>query len=1758
MILTGFATMFIVGGPVETVSAVETNHSPPSLRIYGEENAMYPTHSVMDQGYVDAQDFIYLNAVDPFDPGVLSEDSITFNPAIIDMVYNGEEIKVDGVNSKEKVFLRTFYEPGYYHPPDLKMGATESVGDFDAVITETTYCLITHDNKPVAGAPGSTKFILPYESTDPDNPGMEHAGRVTLKDTCTGNFAGSGEIRVEKQFTDIPKNGTVNFMDHRLKFIRYEDGYNPYKAAVDISYEGNMYGAHNDSVRNYLEEGVTYYFDRNNEDYTSSHATHRWYAKINFMCDDYIDITVGRHLVGGETFYVDGVRYDMPAVHVINENDEDRFKYITFQSPLPKCETQIWYQNDPATTEDEVELNVMDWSHVSSQWLANLLPNTQGMQGYPENYVWMLPPFNEDHTMIDDIGLIKDDDERIPAGGIEIVGQKEKLEFCYIEESKEERFDTSLAERLHIEDCTYSEEWLWSSVYTKPNRYTTFILPNQETINDQYDPDTLDEYDYPYTTADGNEYLVTSSFLAPNSDPNYLRDWNTDDQWYTSPYDAHQIYDRVLNAISHEYGNDERAEFQGWPRLVFEYDAVDGTDFFVNENDDGVNNDVSLRVYGEEDYKYPTHSWSQQSYDAYGEWWQFVQNYAPWGYSSITDIGGDFIYPSHQYAFDPGAIPKDSITFNPAMIDMYYQGDRLILNGNDGREKVHLRAFYEPGFTHGPDTKMSEYYSLEPVEEFDAVVLETTYMPITVDNEPVACLPAMVEHRDPVNSMDFYPDYGQNTKFILPYKSTDANKPGMEEAGRVVLVNADSGSGDPITGFQDCDVLTDGSIVVAKKFESIPKEGDSSRSFMDHTFTFETYRMDYQDVKVKVSYDGNMYDAHSGTETQYLYEDQVYWFDRNNQKQTSSDEAHRWFVNIEFMCDDYVDVWIGRKLVAGETFYVDGVRYDMPAIAVEPAFTNGGGKQTTSVNPDSNYGFKYLTLQTPLPKCTTQMWFNDDLDDNVNDWSHVSSQWLANLLPNKQGYQGYPNNFAWVLPPFNHQHVMIDDIGLIKEDMGYSGCPDWEIPASGIRLDDEKPKLEFSYVEETTEERFITTLAERLATKCFYYPNEKWTWWNSYSNPIQYTEFILPDQETTNDPYYDQDPGLIRWEQKHNEPYPHTHADGSEYLYTSSLGAPNCEESDYWALSKYSKEAHDITDVLDKKMRDVIRQDRMGEGVEWTFGPHEDNWRIGDYSYCGEGNELTFGWWPYFDGRSYATVGPIDTTDHLYEWLTFEFVHTVDHWMSGYDAYTLGVEYSYDGSNWNTLETWTPTDDMDCQEKSYSIYVGSHNQIYLRFSFDGDSYEINWWNIDSVVLKHDNSALFYDGFESQPEVPRVSFEFDADDSTGIYLNEMNPVHTIKANDDTAETTWDNCVDINVLDNDIGDGKQVISTTEGQILSNGKIRYCASSGSGTDTDTFEYTIEDDYGQTDTATVTVTINDNPNTIEAVDDNAKTGWDECVIIDVLDNDEGQELEITSVTNPSISGATTEIVSGTIRYCVPDGSGSDTDTFDYTIEDEDENTDTATVTVHITDTAIFVQQISVPLNTCLGCGEWNRVTIDSDDAVGRVSLNITWNPDHIHVSEVQQNDMDWDYWPGFDDSTLDNGYINITAMNTKDGVTGDGIEIIRLKMSDGPQADAGQTYPVNVEWCVVKDTTIPPIELPVTVYPGSVGILGEPQYIPGDMDADGDQTQDDLDVDDLYVMARIVFDELEPLSGTDGDLDEDGDVDIDDLFILAVWVFN
>ncbi|MCU7906143.1 MAG: autotransporter domain-containing protein [Candidatus Thiodiazotropha sp. (ex Epidulcina cf. delphinae)] len=179
----------------------------------------------------------------------------------------------------------------------------------------------------------------------------------------------------------------------------------------------------------------------------------------------------------------------------------------------------------------------------------------------------------------------------------------------------------------------------------------------------------------------------------------------------------------------------------------------------------------------------------------------------------------------------------------------------------------------------------------------------------------------------------------------------------------------------------------------------------------------------------------------------------------------------------------------------------------------------------------------------------------------------------------------------------------------------------------------------------------------------------------------------------------------------------------------------------------------------------------------------------------------------------------------------------------------------------------------------------------------------------------------------------------------------NDTTVLNAVDDTASTSANTPVTINVLANDTGTGIGVSSLG---IASNGTV---VDNGDGTLTympntdfagvDGFTYTITDVLSAPDTATVIVTVTATAPVTNAVDDTAATDMDKAVSIDVLANDAGSGISVSSVGS-STNGMAVNNGDGTITY-TPNTGFEGTDSFAYTIIDASGATDTATVTVSV-----------------------------------------------------------------------------------------------------------------------------------------------------------------------------------------------------------------
>ncbi|MFZ2070497.1 MAG: vWA domain-containing protein [Halobacteriota archaeon] len=420
-----------------------------SIRIYGD---------VQPHGNAPAR---YINYKEAFDPTVIPKDSITYNPAIIEESreageqYYGITIGVgsSSQNAREKIFARSWYEPcGQYNGP--RKNETHPT-----INMEFTYMLLNSLYLPITGTAPNTQFLVPTCEIDTQTGLGAWSGAKDTNLTAVASISGPavapsgetvrGEISLAKRLA-LLEGDKVQFFDHTVELTNIkEDG----EFVIKVAYAGN---AQDDSEKGWigLNDGETIYFDRHNNEYnTANHNAATDHIRTWYVSRDKDTLIVGKELWQGDVFYVDAVRYEVTAVEVVDTNGDtkvDAFKYITLRTKLPKGVG-----------------SVRDESVVSTQFIDCI---------EPAELIPMLPPFNMNHDMVDDIDiplwrsaaeerdwtrqdyagtrLDTDGDGNWIAYDVNerVIDNIDPLEVTYIEEQVEERYSTNLLEKLQ-------EEW---------------------------------------------------------------------------------------------------------------------------------------------------------------------------------------------------------------------------------------------------------------------------------------------------------------------------------------------------------------------------------------------------------------------------------------------------------------------------------------------------------------------------------------------------------------------------------------------------------------------------------------------------------------------------------------------------------------------------------------------------------------------------------------------------------------------------------------------------------------------------------------------------------------------------------------------------------------------------------------------------------------------------------------------------------------------------------------------------------------------------------------------------------------------------------------------------------------------------------------------------------------------------------------------------------------------------------------------------
>jgi hypothetical protein len=314
------------------------NKTVNTLRIYGEDgigpNSVYSWHT------------------EPFDPAVIPKDSITFDPAYLRGTdWSGQSHDID-----VKKYLRIWYEPCHVYE-GLDPAYTLQEEKYSSILVESTYMLIDNKHKlPFRGSANDTWFPFPIAETDnqtglsawgngaalEENATAANATKLVYVagDTAPYNKTLNGTIRLEKKYF-LALGEAVQFLDHKLRYDSLDMTGNT--AYCHLWYAGNKDDDAAETID--LSKGQKVFFDRlNNMLASPSHPDATWYARFESegLSDEAV-IVVGKELSGGDTFYVDGVRYDVPSIGVMDisgDSEADAFMFITLRTPLPKAPTK--------------------------------------------------------------------------------------------------------------------------------------------------------------------------------------------------------------------------------------------------------------------------------------------------------------------------------------------------------------------------------------------------------------------------------------------------------------------------------------------------------------------------------------------------------------------------------------------------------------------------------------------------------------------------------------------------------------------------------------------------------------------------------------------------------------------------------------------------------------------------------------------------------------------------------------------------------------------------------------------------------------------------------------------------------------------------------------------------------------------------------------------------------------------------------------------------------------------------------------------------------------------------------------------------------------------------------------------------------------------------------------------------------------------------------------------------------------------------
>ncbi|NRB03228.1 MAG: tandem-95 repeat protein, partial [Rhodobacteraceae bacterium] len=332
-----------------------------------------------------------------------------------------------------------------------------------------------------------------------------------------------------------------------------------------------------------------------------------------------------------------------------------------------------------------------------------------------------------------------------------------------------------------------------------------------------------------------------------------------------------------------------------------------------------------------------------------------------------------------------------------------------------------------------------------------------------------------------------------------------------------------------------------------------------------------------------------------------------------------------------------------------------------------------------------------------------------------------------------------------------------------------------------------------------------------------------------------------------------------------------------------------------------------------------------------------------------------------------------------------------------------------------------------------------------------------------------------DDFNGTDSFTYVVRDASGEESSATVSVTIDPVNDAPvATDDTASTTEESSVTVDVLSNDDDiDGETPGIDSFGQG-SNGSVTLSENTLIYTPnddffgTDSFTYTIIDGSGETSSATVNVTVNNINDAPVATANSGTTAEDTSITLDVAGDDvdaDGDALTVTAVTQGTQGSVS---FSGQSVTYSPNADVNGTDTFTYTVSDGNGGFDTASVTITITDQ----NDNPTPVNDSASTSEDTPILIqvlsnDSDidgDTVSIVSVTQSAN------GTVSVNGSAVSYVPDADFSGTDTFTYAVSDGNGGNGSAQ--VTVTVNPINDAPVA-SGDSAEVDEDASVVIDVT-------------------------------------------------------------------------------------